>query len=1310
MQMATKSARCPKMEDVTVGVSTRRSVKKVLQTTRSDNGPPLRRSPRFNEKAKPSQAIIAAKRNARIRQGHKKIPDVVIKDIYHVAREAKDMIRKQTGIVYDKRMSEHSCLWDPNYPECPERLNRVLERCEALGLLTRCQFIEPREATEKEILVKHSLEQIEILKATSQCKDEEFLEELSSRYDAIYIHPRTYYLSLLSAGSTIELVDAVSTGKIQNGMAIVRPPGHHAMKSEYCGYCFFNNVALAATHALLHCDVSRILIVDWDVHHGQATQQMFYNDSRVVYFSLHRYEHGSFWPNLRESDFHYIGEGSGLGYNFNVPLNNVGMTDADYLAVFHQVLLPMAYEFQPELILISAGYDAAIGCPEGEMEVTPACYAHLLNSLLSLAGGKVAVILEGGYCLQSLAEGAALTLRALLGDPCPPLPNLDEPCEGIRETILNVIYAHRDFWQCYQFQEKYNVHAESDIKKSIVISMDKNLPPHEQRHLPCVKFLGSDEKPERFATRNCYPVQGQEFLCDVERRLNLLITNTKLTYAPHRVCLVYDERMMKHKNIADPGHPEKPERISAIFSRHQEYGLLEKCHILKARSVSQEELLLLHTQEHINMMQETSTMKLRELAKKQDDYRSIYLHPGSYQAACLAAGSVLQVVDSVLHGESRSGVAIVRPPGHHAEEDEPCGFCMFNNVSLAAKYAIEMHGLKRVLLLDWDVHHGNGSQHMFESDPRVLYISLHRYDDGSFFPGSTDANYNIVGSGKGEGFTVNIPWNKSGMGDADYLTAFCQVVLPICYQFNPELVLVSCGFDACIGDPLGGCKVSPEAYGHFTHLLTALAGGRVILSLEGGYNVTSISHAMPMCTKALLGDPLPPMTPNKVACPSAVASIKNVIRTQSHYWSALCFQVALPQEKVLPGKEPLEVKFETEMKLNENFREEYAESQERLTEINIAEPKQKSEVLFTKSNQFVSVKTEPEEAVSTEELNALQESLSKLILYEKQSEFFINTADKPLYSDVMMSPLELSSDTSPTCSSVGTESRMCSKSSSSNFKESPQDDKSDTLYSIESPILNLMHSCSISHKECASYDNSPTKLSCSDDGYKSEEQDISTLHELSHAEGYPVPLKIVLEDLETECEYEKRLPLSGGMVHKVADSENNQSGSGNQQEKYGDSEDGACASSSQNSDGGEGRQTLVDYLAGNMDMLLAGEMFAVVPLRSCPHLSSVQPVPNCGIDHKGPCIECGSTQENWVCLVCYTIHCGRYINEHMMIHGYEVSHPLTLSFSDLSVWCYVCEAYIDNQVLYSAKNAVHRSKFGEDLPWSYGDTSSSNPL
>lgn len=147
-------------------------------------------------------------------------------------------------------------------------------------------------------------------------------------------------------------------------MAIIRPPGHHAMKSEYNGFCLFNNVAIGAQWALDHGRAERILIVDWDVHHGQGTQRMFYTDPRVLYFSIHRYEYGAFWPNLRESDFDSIGDADGRGFNFNVPLNKIGMTNGDYLGIFQQILMPVAIEYQPDLIIVSAGYDAAFGCPE----------------------------------------------------------------------------------------------------------------------------------------------------------------------------------------------------------------------------------------------------------------------------------------------------------------------------------------------------------------------------------------------------------------------------------------------------------------------------------------------------------------------------------------------------------------------------------------------------------------------------------------------------------------------------------------------------------------------------------------------------------------------------------------------------------------------------------------------------------------------------------------------------------------------------------------------------------------------------------
>ncbi|XP_065224812.1 polyamine deacetylase HDAC10-like isoform X2 [Planococcus citri] len=437
------------------------------------------------------------------------------------------MSSTETAITFNEEMTKHHCLWDPNYPECPERFSHVLKRCQELGLVSRCRRIPTREATNAEILTKHSPETITLLEEC-QSKDAEELEKISSKFDAVYICPETFRLAKMAAGSVIDLVKEVSEGKARNGMAIVRPPGHHAMKSAYCGYCFYNNVALAADYALKHCNVSKILIVDWDVHHGQATQQMFYDDNRVLYFSIHRFEYGTFWPNLRESDYDYVGEGAGLGYNFNVPLNKTGFGNSEYLAIFHELLLPAAIEFEPNLVLVSGGYDAALGDEKGMMKVEPACYAYLLNSLKALANGKVAVVLEGGYFLKSLAEGAALTLRALLGDPCPninPLSEPNKPDDNLLETIRNVIHSHRPYWKCFQIYDTFS---------------PSKLPLPSNCHNPTIKFEYDEEPLEVFPTRECYPIVTEDIKTYFNDWLDDLIESTILRSPKHKCALISD--------------------------------------------------------------------------------------------------------------------------------------------------------------------------------------------------------------------------------------------------------------------------------------------------------------------------------------------------------------------------------------------------------------------------------------------------------------------------------------------------------------------------------------------------------------------------------------------------------------------------------------------------------------------------------------------------------------------------------------------------------------------------------------------------
>lgn len=216
--------------------------------------------------------------------------------------------------------------------------------------------------------------------------------------------------------------------------------------------------------------------------------------------------------------------------------------------------------------------------------------------------------------------------------------------------------------------------------------------------------------------------------------------------------------MLKHLNTYEEGHPEQPERIRKIYEMHQDYKLLDRMQQLPSRTATTDEICLAHTRAHVNAIRRIGERdELQDMGAK---YNSVYFHPKTFDCATLAAGSVLQVVDKVIKGEARSGVCIVRPPGHHAESDVPHGFCIFNNVAIAAHYAIRDHGLKRVLIVDWDVHHGNGTQHIFESNPHVLYISIHRYDNATFFPKSKDADYDAVGKGAGVGFNVNIPWNK----------------------------------------------------------------------------------------------------------------------------------------------------------------------------------------------------------------------------------------------------------------------------------------------------------------------------------------------------------------------------------------------------------------------------------------------------------------------------------------------------------------------------------------------------------------------
>ncbi|NXH11016.1 HDA10 deacetylase, partial [Bucco capensis] len=359
-----------------------------------------------------------------------------------------------TALIYDEEMTSHKLLW--NDPVCdievPERLSCCYEQLKSYHLVERCVHVPAREGSEEEILLVHSSEHLEVAKST-QTMNEEELRRVSGNYDAFYFHPSTYRCARLAVGATLQLVDAVMSGQVCNGMALVRPPGHHSQRNAANGFCLFNNVAIAAEYAKLKYGLQRILIVDWDVHHGQGTQYIFEEDPSVLYFSWHRYEHQEFWPSLRESDYDAVGLGKGKGLNINLPWNQVGMGNADYLAAFFHVLLPVAFEFDPELVLVSSGYDSGIGDPEGQMNATPEVFAHLTYFLMQLASGKLCVILEGGYHLKSLSESVCMTVKTLLGDPVPQLTGEMAPCLSAVESIQNVRAAHKPYWKCFMYED-----------------------------------------------------------------------------------------------------------------------------------------------------------------------------------------------------------------------------------------------------------------------------------------------------------------------------------------------------------------------------------------------------------------------------------------------------------------------------------------------------------------------------------------------------------------------------------------------------------------------------------------------------------------------------------------------------------------------------------------------------------------------------------------------------------------------------------------------------------------------------------------
>jgi acetoin utilization deacetylase AcuC-like enzyme len=308
--------------------------------------------------------------------------------------------------------------------------------------------------------------------------------------------------------------------------------------------------------------------------------------------------------------------------------------------------------------------------------------------------------------------------------------------------------------------------------------------------------------------------------------------------------IVRDERYLEH----DTGgyHVENPQRLVHIYKALDEMDIpLEE---ITPRAATREEITAVHDPEYIDRIAATAGKEARHLDP--DTVTS----PKTYEVSLLAAGGLLAAIDVVM-GDLTNAFALVRPPGHHAERNRAMGFCIFNNIAIGAKYALSAHGLERILICDWDLHHGNGTQKTFYEDPQVLYFSTHQYP---YYPGS--GHYTEIGEGPGKGYTVNVPLS-TGYGDADYANILRHILRPIALAYQPQLILVSAGFDIYRQDPLGGMDVTEKGFARLIDTIMdvadAVCEGRLVVTLEGGYHLEGQARSVVEVVKRMAGDGMP---------------------------------------------------------------------------------------------------------------------------------------------------------------------------------------------------------------------------------------------------------------------------------------------------------------------------------------------------------------------------------------------------------------------------------------------------------------------
>ncbi|PIO68856.1 histone deacetylase family protein, partial [Teladorsagia circumcincta] len=496
----------------------------------------------------------------------------------------------KTTLGFNKDQHLHRNTTCLEHPECPSRIDECRNLLRESGLLQACQEVDDFPTLDDlDLRQSHSEEHVNRLLKEAISLNQEALNRLCEGYDSVFMTPDSVKVAQSAVSCSRWLAESIVEEKIPNAFALIRPPGHHAGRSSACGFCLFNNAAQAAEAAFN------------------------FGADRVLVFSIHRYQAGKFWPHLRESNYDHIGIYEGKGYNINIPLNEVDCGDADYMAIFWNVLWPLASQFNPDFVIVSAGYDSCDGDPLGGMRLSPDAYSHFIYHLGALASGKLLAILEGGYNHRVAAVGVHRCVRVLCGYKPFPLEILEPPRARHQPTIVFHLPDSDELNNTGAVKQESLVHPEYQCEETVAVT--KTLIVHNGD--TAMHFSSAEtDHPER-----------------PERTVQSFLGNTTLGF--------YDIALLSELR------PQIPIEIIAIMNELEKRGLISKCDVVEnSRFATDEELEAVHERPYIRRMKSTAEMSEGELRVTENGVNSIFLTHETFHVASKAAGAVLEILVS----------------------------------------------------------------------------------------------------------------------------------------------------------------------------------------------------------------------------------------------------------------------------------------------------------------------------------------------------------------------------------------------------------------------------------------------------------------------------------------------------------------------------------------------------------------------------------------------------------------------------------------------------------------------------------------